>query len=120
MSMKCCAMHLQKGVHLQDPLSTQRFSEGACIRGFTDKFAIANEPAIAEHALTEDHPICREDTRMLQCASQTMTLIMKETICIQMTPESLHFNGNVGYNIPDCWITMYKKLRDGACTGCAI
>ena len=31
----------------------------ACIKGFTDK------SAIAEHAWTEDHPICWDDTRIL-------------------------------------------------------
>ena len=34
-----------------------------CIKGFTDK------SAIAEHAWTEDHPICWDDTRILQHAS---------------------------------------------------
>ena len=34
-----------------------------------------------------------------------------------MTPESSHLNRNGGYDIPDCWITMYKKLGGGTHVG---
>ena len=40
----------------------------ACIKGFTDK------SAIAEHALVEDHPIHWDDSRILQHVSRTMEL----------------------------------------------
>ena len=83
-----------------------------CIKGFTDK------SAIAEHAWTEDHPICWDDTKMLQHASRTLELVVKEAICIQTTPESLHFNRNGGCNIPDCWIATYSKLGGGTHAGC--
>ena len=73
--------------------------------------------AIAEHAWTEDHPIRWDDTRILQHASRTMQLVVKEAICIQTAPESSHFNHHSGYNIPDCWITTYKKLKGGAHEG---
>ena len=47
-----------------------------------------------------------------------MELVVKEAICIWMTPESLHFNRNGRYNISDCWIAKYRKLRGGTHTGC--
>ena len=48
-----------------------------CIKGFTDK------SAIAKHAWMEDHPIGWDDTRILQHASRTMELVVKEAICIR-------------------------------------
>ena len=76
-----------------------------CIKGFTDK------SAITEHAWMEDHPICWDDTRILQHASQTMELVVKKAIYIRMTPESLHFNCNGGYDMPDCWMTNTRSLE---------
>ena len=74
-----------------------------CIKGFTDK------SAIAEHAWTpEDHPIRWDDTRILQHASRTMELVVKEATCIRTTPESSHFNHDGGYDIPDYWIATLK------------
>ena len=75
-----------------------------CIKGFTDK------STIAKHDWTEDHPISWGDTRILQYASQTMKLVIKEEICIWMIPESSHFNCYGGYDIPNCWIATYRKL----------
>ena len=83
----------------------------ACIKGFTDK------SIIGEHAWMEDHPICWNDTKILQRASQTTELVVKEALCIQTTPESSYFNRNGGYDIPNCWIAMFKKLRSGTCAG---
>ena len=37
--------------------------------------------------------------------------VMKEAICIRTTPESSHFNCDGRYDIPDCWIATYRKLR---------
>ena len=88
-----------------------REHKDAWIKGFTDN------SAIAEHAWMKDHPIRWEDTRILQHASRTMELVVKETICIRTTPESSHFNRDGDYNIPDCWITAYRKLRGGTSTG---
>ena len=84
----------------------------ACIKGFTDK------SAIAEHAWTEDHPIRWGDTRIMQHASQAMELVVKEGICIRTTPESSHFNRDGRYNTPDCWIATYRKLKGGTHAGC--
>ena len=57
-----------------------------------------------------DHPICSEGTMILQHASWTMKLVVKEAICMWTAPESVHFNRDSGYyNIPDCWIATYKK-----------
>ena len=84
----------------------------ACIKGFTEK------SARAKHAWTENHPIRWDDTRILQHASRTMELVVKEAICIRTTPESSHFNRDSGYDIPDCWIATYRKLGGGTCVGC--
>ena len=65
---------------------------------------------------TDDHPIHWGDTRILQLASWTMELVIKEAICIQLT-ESLYFNCDSSCDIPDCWIAMYRKLRGGTRTG---
>ena len=46
------------------------------IIGFTDKFAIA------KHLWTEDHPICWDGPRILQCTSRNMELVVKTAICI--------------------------------------
>ena len=53
-----------------------------------------------KHAWTEDNPI-----HMLE-------LVVKEA---NTTQESLHFNHE--YDIPDCWITLYRKLRGGTHAG---
>ena len=58
----------------------------ACARCQTDK------SAIAEHAWSEDHPINWSGTKILQCTSHTMELVMKEALCIQSTPADSHFN----------------------------
>ena len=52
----------------------------ACIKGFTDK------SAIAEHMWTEDHPIHCDDTKVLHYASQTTEIIGREG-------SKLHTNG---------------------------
>ena len=85
----------------------QKEHKDACIKGFTDKLAIT------EHAWMEDHPIHWDDKSILQRASRTMELVIKEALCIRMTPESSYFNRDDGYDIPHCWITTYKKLRGG-------
>ena len=74
--------------------------------------------SIAEHAWIEDHPIYWGDTRILQHISQTMELVIKEAVCMRMTPEILYFNRNGGYDIPDCWIATYRKHRGGTREGC--
>ena len=58
----------------------------AGIRGQTSK------SAIAEHAWTEGHPINWDGTRILQRASHTMELLMKEVMCIQSMPADSRFN----------------------------
>ena len=112
------AMRLRKGVHRRDYTSVKtRLKEhkDTYIKGFTDKCAIA------EHTWTDDCPIHWGCTRVLQSASRTMELHVishEGAICIWTAPESLHFNCDGGYNAPDCWITIYKKLGGGACAGC--
>ena len=69
-------MHLWKGVHQRDYMSRLKEHKDTCIKGFTDKSAIAKQ------AWMENYPICWDDTRILQHASRTMELVVKEAICI--------------------------------------
>ena len=84
----------------------RRQHKEACIRGQTDK------SAIAEHAGTEDHPINWNDTKILQGASYTMELVMKKALCLK--PANARFNRDSGYELPDCWIALNKKLKGRA------
>ena len=83
----------------------------ACVRCQTDK------SAIAEHAWAEDHPINWSGTKILQRASHTTELVMKEALCIQSTPADSRFNRDGGYELPDCWFALNRKLRGGAIVG---
>ena len=83
----------------------------ACVKCQTDK------SAIAEHAWAEDHPINWSGTKILQRASHTMELVMKEALCIQSTPADSRFNRDGGYELPDCWFALNRKLRGGAIVG---
>ena len=80
----------------------------ACTRFLTDK------SAIAEHAWANDHPINWAETKILQRANRTMKLVMKEALSIRTTPEDARFNRDNGYELPDCWIGTFKKLKGGA------
>ena len=80
----------------------------ACIKCLADK------SAIAEHAWTNDHPINWTETRVLQRASRTMELVLKEALSIRTTPENARFNRDEGYELPGCWIATYNKLKGGA------
>ena len=85
--------------------------KNACGNCQTDK------SVIAEHAWTNDHPINWGGTKILQRASHTMELVMKEALCIQSTPTDSRFNRDGGYELPDCWFTLNRKLRGGAIIG---
>ena len=43
-----------------------------------------------------------------------MELVLKESLSICTTPEDARFNRDGGYELPDCWIATYKKLKGGA------
>ena len=47
----------------------------------------------------------------------TMELVMKEALCIQSTPADSRFNRDGGYELPDCWFALNRKLRGGAIVG---
>ena len=83
----------------------------ACVKGQTTK------SAITEYAWLEGHPINWDGTRILQCASHTMELVMKEAMCIQSTPTDSRFNRDSGYELLDCWIALNRKLKGGALVG---
>ena len=105
----CGKVHIGETTHR---LGTRlKEHKDACVKGFTCK------SAIAEHAWTEDRSIRWDDTRILQHASQTMELVVKEAICIWTAPESSRFNRDGGYDIPNCWITTYRKLKSGTRAG---
>ena len=72
----------------------------ACVKCQTDK------SAIAEHTWAENHPIDWSGTKILQRASHTMELVMKEALCIQSTPADSRFNRDGGYELPDCWFAL--------------
>ena len=42
---------------------------------------------------------------------------MKKALCIQSTPADSHFNRDSGYELPDCWFALNRKLRGGAIIG---
>ena len=79
----------------------------ACTKCLTDK------SAIVEHAWADDHPITWAETKTLQRARRTMELAMKEALSIRTTPEDARFNRDSGYELPDCWIATFKKLKGG-------
>ena len=83
----------------------------ACVKGQTTKLAIA------EHAWMEGQPINWDDTRILQCTSHTMEVVMKEAMCILSMPIDSRFNHDSGYELPDCWIALNRKLKGGALVG---
>ena len=57
----------------------------ACKRGQTEK------SAVAEHFCSEEHCILWNDTKVIQRVSRTMELVMKEVLCIRLTPEDACF-----------------------------
>ena len=96
-------MHLRQGVHWRTKhrLETRiKEHKDACIKCLTDK------SGIAEHAWT----INWAGTKVLQRADRTMELVLKESLSIRTTPEDTRFNRDSGYELPDCWISTYKKL----------
>ena len=54
-------------------------------------------------------------TKILQQASRTMELVVKEALIIHTTPEDTRFNRDNGYELPDCWIAiiLYYVRRVG-------
>ena len=75
---------------------------------------LTDKSAIAEHAWTNDHPINWDGMKILQHMSRTMQLVLKEALSIHATPEDARFNRDGGYELPDCWIATFNKLRGGA------
>ena len=92
---------LRLGTHLKE-------HKDACAECLT------NKSAIAEHSWTSDHPINWNGTKILQRAGRTMQLVLKEALSIHKTPEDARFNRESGYELPDCLIATYNKLRSGA------
>ena len=51
------------------------------------------------------------EMKILQRASRTMELVMKEALSIRTTPEDARFNGDSGCEPPDLWIATFKTLK---------
>ena len=51
---------------------------------------------------------------ILQQARRTMELVMKEALSIRTMPKYARFNRDRRYELPDCLITTFKKLKGGA------
>ena len=66
--------------------------KNACMKCLTDK------SVIAKHAWTNDYPINLAGTKILQPASRTMELVLKESLSIRTTPdlEDTRFNRDSG------------------------
>ena len=60
-----------------------------------------------------DHPINWAETKILRVI-RTIELVMKEALSIHATPEDARFNRDSGYELANCWIATYKKLKGGA------
>ena len=86
------------------------FRSGPTFRSMLTKCQ-TDESAIAEHAWAEDHPINWSGTKILQRASHTMELVMKEALCIQSTPADSRFNRDGGYELPDCRSPRAGRMR---------
>ena len=71
---------------------------------------LTNKSAIAKTCMDKinDHPINWAETKILQQASRTMELIVKEALIIHTTPEDTRFNCDNGYELPDCWIATTR------------
>ena len=61
-----------------------------------------------------DHPINLAETKILQRANRTMELVMKEALSIRTTPKDACFHRDSGYELLDCWIATFKKLKGRA------
>ena len=57
------------------------------------------------HGRTTTQLINWAETKILQRANRTIELVMKE---------ELPLNRDNGYELPDCWIATFKKLKGGA------
>ena len=68
------------------PIPFNFLNLAACTRCLT------NKSAIAKHSWTNDHPINWAETKILQRASHTMELVMKEALSIQTTSKDARFN----------------------------
>ena len=79
----------------------------ACNKGDTGK------SAIAEHQWDQQHQVNWEGTRVLDRASRSVQLRVKEALYIQKTPTNNRLNRDEGYELPGCWIATVKKLGGG-------
>ena len=71
--------------------------QAATRRGETEK------SAIAEHAWSRNHQPLWEEPRILDCASHTTTLMIKEAIHISLRDPAELLNRDQGLDIDCCW-----------------
>ena len=73
----------------------------------------AGKSAIAEHQWDQQHQVNWEGTRVLDRASRSVQLRVKEALYIQKTPTNKRLNRDEGYELPGCWIATVKRLGGG-------
>ena len=64
--------------------------------------------------LTSQPRLDKRPPNLLEQNAREQDHAAKEALSIHATPEDARFNRDSGYELPDCWIAMYKKLRGGA------
>ena len=81
----------------------------ACQKGQIDK------SAIAEHFCneSEEHRILWSEVEIVEGASNNFELLVKEALCIKSTPQDQCFNRDEGFDLPDVWTTLYRRLECG-------
>ena len=61
--------------------------------------------AIAEYALENYHPVKWEEDSVIDHASRSGELLVKEALCIHLTSGCEHFKEDEGMDLPKCWMT---------------
>ena len=77
--------------------------QAATRRGETEK------SAITEHAWSRHHQPLWEETRILNRASHTTTLLLKETIHISLRHPAELLNGDQGLDSDCCWKNLARR-----------
>ena len=68
--------------------------------------------AIAEHAWSRNHQPLWEEPRILDHASHTMTLMIKEAIHISLRDPAELLNRDQGLDINCCWKNLARRLPE--------
>ena len=77
------------------PQLTENLGAPGCMQEGEEKKSV-----VAEHAWKEHHPIRWQETSVIDRASRSGELRVKEALHIHLTPEDQHFNQDVGLELP--------------------